>query len=76
MAKGFGILLVILGHLGVGPLGAWIYSFHMPMFFFLSGYCFHIRTPFVAFLRRKLKTMVVPYFLLGIPIILFAWLKQ
>lgn len=76
MAKGYGILLVILGHLGVGWIGTWIYSFHMPLFFFLSGYCFHARTPFWTFLKRKMKTMVLPYFALGVPTILFAWLNQ
>lgn len=53
--KGFAILLVILGHVLSGYLDAgafpeayasfyhvrtWIYSFHMPLFFVLSGYTF------------------------------------
>ena len=44
-AKGLGILLVILGHIYAwNPninrkiLVTWIYSFHMPLFFILSGY--------------------------------------
>lgn len=53
--KGFAILLVILGHVLSGYLDAdtfpeayysfyelrtWIYSFHMPLFFIISGYTF------------------------------------
>jgi len=53
--KGFGILLVILGHVLSGyldawtfpeaffsfyPVRTWIYSFHMPLFFLISGYTF------------------------------------
>lgn len=53
--KGFAILLVILGHVLSGYLDAgtfpeayygfyylrtWIYSFHMPLFFVISGYTF------------------------------------
>ena len=54
--KGFAILLVILGHVLSGYLDAWtfgwaaygsfttlrtwIYSFHMPLFFMISGYTF------------------------------------
>lgn len=53
--KGFGCLLVILGHVLSGYLDAgsfpdsgwelyglrtWIYSFHMPLFFLLSGFTF------------------------------------
>lgn len=41
-AKGIGILLVVLGH-STGniedPLNKAILSFHMPLFFFLSGLC-------------------------------------
>lgn len=37
--RGFGILLVVIGH--VWPVGTWIhsfiYSFHMPLFFIISG---------------------------------------
>ena len=76
MAKGYGIILVIFGHLHPKYIVTWIYSFHMPLFFFLSGYCFHVRTPFKDFLKRKISTMIIPYFALGIPIILFAWFEQ
>lgn len=37
--KGVGLLLMILGHIPVeGMVYKWIYSFHMPMFFLLSGF--------------------------------------
>lgn len=38
-AKGIGIILVILGHhlMGVPNITNWINSFHMPMFFIISG---------------------------------------
>ena len=46
-AKGIGLICVILGHMRVPYLSTWIYTFHMPLFFFLSGavfsgrqYCF------------------------------------
>lgn len=36
--KGFGILLVIVGHSGCPAwLLHWLYIFHMPLFFMLSG---------------------------------------
>jgi len=39
--KGFGILFVVLGHaLADGGLKTYIYAFHMPLFFFVSGYLF------------------------------------
>ena len=37
--KGFGILLVVIGHtVPREGLGQWIYAFHMPLFFFISGF--------------------------------------
>lgn len=39
IAKGIGIILVALGHLTT-PLHDYIYAFHMPLFFVLSGFFF------------------------------------
>ncbi len=39
--KGIGIILVVLGHMNIPKeLTIIIYSFHMPLFFFISGYLF------------------------------------
>ena len=39
--KGMGIIFVCLGHLSPGIFTeTHIYSFHMPLFFFISGYLF------------------------------------
>lgn len=43
ISKGIGMVLVITGHLCVGaPLRNFIYSFHMPLFFVLSGFVYNI----------------------------------
>lgn len=42
ICKGVGIIFVVLGHIiQTNPIRTWIYSFHMPLFFFLSGYIFY-----------------------------------
>lgn len=71
IAKGYGILFVIIAHCGVGKLGMWFYTFHLPLFFILSGYVFSYNDDFKVFLKKKFKSMIVPYFLLGIPMLLF-----
>lgn len=50
--RGFGIILVVVGHsitkvpvdlqsnYYLALLARFIYYFHMPLFFFISGYCF------------------------------------
>lgn len=75
MAKGYGILLVIYAHLGRDSLSSWMYSFHLPLFFFLSGYVFNGQRKWGEFVRKKCKAILVPYFCLGIPMILFQLLK-
>jgi len=71
MAKGYGILFVILGHLPVGSLEFWINTFHMPLFFFLAGYVFREGDSFRVFLKKKVKGLIVPYFFLGSVIVLY-----
>ena len=71
MAKGYGILLVIYAHLGRDSLWTWMYSFHLPLFFFLSGYVFNGQRKFGEFVQKKCKAILVPYFCLGIPMVMF-----
>lgn len=64
ICKGIGIMLMVLGHSGL-PKAAldFIYMFHMPLFFFVSGYCFderYLNMP-VAFIKKKVKGLWVPY---------------
>lgn len=67
MAKGIGILLVMIGHLGLPYAKTWIYTFHIPLFFMLSGCVFRgYDKDFKSFFIKKLKSIVVPYFCLGI----------
>lgn len=64
IAKGIGIILVVMGHtIGTEVLvGSWIFSFHMPLFFFLSGLCFNDeRHPlFLPFLKKRIQTLFLP----------------
>ena len=44
-----------------------IYSFHMPFFFFISGYLFRIKeNGFVDFLKSSFRSLLVPYILLNL----------
>ena len=72
-ARGIGIVLVVVGHtlgglknagvLASDPLHDWIYSFHMPLFFLLSG-LFVTRAadgPAAEFVAGKVRTVAYPY---------------
>jgi len=65
VAKGIGILLVVAAHNDLGLvapyLHRWIYSFHMPLFFFLSGYFFKPGISFGVLLKKRFNTLMKPY---------------
>lgn len=69
-AKGLGILLVILGHIYAwNPninrkiLVTWIYSFHMPLFFIVSGMLIKYKNycNIKEFIFSRIKHILVPY---------------
>lgn len=63
-AKGVGILLVLIGHFGfVLEVKHFIYLFHMPLFFFLSGYLFKDRTinDLPRYIIKKIKSLYIPF---------------
>lgn len=76
MAKGYGILFVMLGHLTDDNLYYWIYSFHLPMFFILSGFVFKADMDFKTFFKKKVKSIIVPYFCLALPMSIFYTIQQ
>ncbi|MBC2326763.1 acyltransferase family protein [Listeria booriae] len=67
-AKGIGIFLVVWGHFYADDtLKIIIYGFHMPLFFFLSGYLYKIRDiRFLPFLKKKSKQLLLPFFIFQI----------
>ena len=66
IAKGIGILLVVLGHNDFEVISLFvqrlIYSFHMPMFFFLSGYFINPTVPFFDFFKKRFNALMKPFF--------------
>ncbi|HBW87521.1 MAG TPA: acyltransferase, partial [Cyanobacteria bacterium UBA11149] len=76
-AKGFGIFLVVLGHTIRALINSsilekstifkfvdeWIYAFHMPLFFFLSGLfvCRAASKPLRDFIVSRLNIIIYPY---------------
>jgi len=86
-SKAVAIFFVVLGHVllfvmsgekspVLGYLTEWIYSFHMPLFVFLSGLV--IRTSFmnnseiISDLYKRFRQLIVPFLLFGI-IITLMW---
>lgn len=62
IAKGIAIILVVLGHAtGASVVGKYIYCFHMPLFFIISGMCFRKgRYEFPEFFRKRFRQLFLP----------------
>ena len=67
LAKGIGIFLVVLGHATFvnDHVITWVFSFHMPLFFMISGILMAKSDlkdlPFRVFLHKKLRSILIPY---------------
>lgn len=55
------IFLVILGHMN-SPFSKIIFSFHMPMFFFLSGMLLNVEKDFSARIKNDFNRLLIPFF--------------
>lgn len=85
LARGMGMFLVVLGHamhdsfvrIGGGyPIASWlidfIYSFHMPLFFFIAGFCaerivrMNSFSERIAYIKSRFIRLMIPYFFVGI----------
>lgn len=65
--RGIGIVLMIMGHIGFGgKFDLWIHAFHMPMFFFISGFLHKNKDSFCELIKKKAKALLIPYLIFGI----------
>lgn len=69
--KTIGIFLVVLGHQPITniTLHDWIFSFHMPLFFFISGFLVKAELDNKKFFKNNLRSLIVvilPYFIISL----------
>ena len=66
VVKGIGILLMVIGHANApGVIRHWIYGFHMPLFFIITGYLYDEQKwksrGFKALIKSRAKAYLIPY---------------
>lgn len=72
VARGIAIILVFFGHLGdswfpsLTTIFTAIYTFHMPLFFLLSGLFFNPAWIWKTLITRRAKTLLVPYYVFSV----------
>lgn len=83
IARAFAIIFIVLGHTLVhsehcSMIFKFLYSFHVVMFFIISGYTFRIKEDmrFIDFFKNKFSRIMIPYFIWAllflIPYLLFG----
>ncbi len=70
-ARGLSIFLVVYGH-NFPVTEPYIYSFHVPLFFFIAG-MFHPKAVNAKVIKRRAKMILIPYFVWATALYLF-WL--
>ena len=67
IAKGIGIILMVIGHCDAPMLFTkYVYQFHMPLFFFCSGYFLNNidnRTSLMNFYKKRIKGIYIKFLL-------------
>jgi len=66
--KGIGIVSVVAGHIYSSNINRYFFLFHMPLFFFLSGYLLKPKRNFKEYFIKKVKHLLIPYFAFLIPL--------
>jgi fucose 4-O-acetylase-like acetyltransferase len=75
IARGIGIIFIIYAHmLGSHDFRYLFYSFHIPLFFFLSGVVYNHQKygNFLTFFKKSVRSLLVPYFIFAF-IMFFLW---
>ena len=93
VAKGIGILLVVIGHLQgkdifalspyILPVCTWIFSFHMPLFFIISGMLIHykkdLEKDMKVLVKKRFRGIMIPYYCFSIcyiSVVLYALIVE
>ena len=64
ICKALAIILMVIGHADCpDALGAFLYEFHMPLFFITAGYFFSVRyiNDEATFVKKRFKGLYLPF---------------
>lgn len=76
IAKGIAILCIIAGHMGNGIINNFVFTFHVPIFFLISGYFLKNNTSLKEFALKKYKQLIRPYMITCVCVIVGVTLKD
>ncbi len=84
ISKGIGIILVVLCHFIINikkgrdefdnQFISATYLFHMPFFFFISGYLFQKDDNNLSFICKQIRSLIIPYFSIAVLVAIIYYL--
>ena len=75
IAKGIAMICIILGHMGNANINRVVFTFHVPIFFFITGYFISDKCEVNIFVRNKVRTLIIPYLITCFAIVIIATLQ-
>ena len=66
------MLCIIAGHFGIVSAERFVFTFHVPLFFLLSGYFLSTKVSFLPFMKQKARQLLVPYYVTGVVLLIVA----
>lgn len=61
VARGIAIICIILGHLGISEINRFVFTFHVPIFYLITGYFIKPEGKMSDFIKGKFRTLILPY---------------
>lgn len=61
IARGIAMISIVLGHLGNSQINRIVFTYHVPLFFFVTGYFINTKRNIKDFIFNKIRTLLVPY---------------
>lgn len=67
ISKGIAMLCIVAGHMGINSITRIVFTFHVPLFFLISGYFFHDKADLI---RKRSSQLLKPYFFTAVALCL------
>lgn len=61
IARGIAMICIVLGHLDNQNINRVVFTFHVPLFFFITGYFINAKLSVQDFIKSKVRTLIIPY---------------
>lgn len=72
IARGISMLCIILGHLGNANINRVVFTFHVSIFYVISGFFISEKKEYGTYIKSRLKALIVPYYLTCIAIVVIG----